>query len=96
MANQQPPAHQGQHRSDEAKAAKAVEFSDANYAALAEFRYALRKFLAFSESAAKEVGLTSQQHQALLALKGFAQGGSLSVGDLAETRDSGEAPDGGE
>jgi DNA-binding MarR family transcriptional regulator len=87
MANQRATGqNEEQLGSGEAKAAKTggAEFSDDNYAALAEFRYALRKFLAFSESAAKEVGLTSQQHQALLALKGFAQDGSLSVGDLAE------------
>jgi len=55
-----------------------------DYRALAEFRYALRKFLAFSEEAAKAVGLTAQQHQALLALKGFAPDGTLSIGDLAD------------
>ncbi|MDQ0392813.1 MarR family winged helix-turn-helix transcriptional regulator [Labrys monachus] len=71
-------------RKEEAAQAGGGEFSDANYAALAEFRYALRKFLAFSESAARNVGLTSQQHQALLALRGFAKDGALTVGDLAE------------
>ena len=87
MANQRATGRdEGQHGGGEAGAPRtgSAAFSDANYAALAEFRYALRKFLAFSESAAKQVGLTSQQHQALLALKGFAQDGTLSVGDLAE------------
>ncbi|RFB79886.1 MarR family winged helix-turn-helix transcriptional regulator [Methylovirgula sp. 4M-Z18] len=58
--------------------------SDIDYRTLAEFRYALRKFLAFSEAAAKSVGLTAQQHQALLALRGFAKPGACSIGDLAE------------
>jgi DNA-binding MarR family transcriptional regulator len=62
----------------------ADSFRDADYAALAQFRYELRKFLAFSESAAREEGLTSHQHQALLAIKGFSQDHPLSVGDLAK------------
>ncbi|MGJ4854278.1 MarR family winged helix-turn-helix transcriptional regulator [Labrys sp. La1] len=57
---------------------------DPDYAALARFRHALRKFLAFSEEAAGAAGLTSQQHQALLAIAGLSQGGALSIGELAE------------
>jgi DNA-binding MarR family transcriptional regulator len=60
------------------------ETSDAvNYAALARFRYELRKFQAFSNAAAKTAGLTPQQHQALLAVRGFSDQGPISVGDLA-------------
>jgi DNA-binding MarR family transcriptional regulator len=54
-----------------------------DYGALAEFRYQLRKFLAFSEAAAHKAGLTPQQHQALLAIKGFSRTEPVSVGDLA-------------
>ena|SRR3569832_58686 len=39
------------------------------YAALAEFRRALRGFLAFSETATRQSGVTTQQYQALLAIK---------------------------
>jgi DNA-binding MarR family transcriptional regulator len=53
-----------------------------DYRLLAEFRYVLRQFLLFSETAAKAAGLAPQQHQALLAIKGF--GGDFTVGDLAE------------
>ena len=56
----------------------------ANYEALAEFRCELRKFLAFSESAAVEAGLTPQQHQMLLAIKGAPGGDSLSIGQIAD------------
>ncbi len=52
------------------------------FAAIAAFRYELRRFLAFSEAAATEVGLPPQQHQALLTLMGH--GGAPSVGLLAE------------
>ncbi len=54
------------------------------YEILAEFRYALRRFLRFSESAAGEVGLTPQQHQALLAIKGFPGREKITIGELAE------------
>ena len=54
----------------------------AEYRRLAEFRYLVRGFLAFSEAAAGQAGLTPQQHQALLAIKGF--GGAPTIGDLAE------------
>ncbi len=54
-----------------------------DYGTLAEFRYQLRKFLAFSEAAAQQSGLTPQQHQALLAIKGFSNSEPISVGDLA-------------
>ncbi len=54
-----------------------------DYEALAQFRYQLRKFLSFSEAAAHGAGLTSQQHQALLAIKGFSRTQPVSVGDLA-------------
>ena len=43
-----------------------------DYKALAQFRFQLRKFLSFSEAAAHQAGLTPQQHQALLAIKGFS------------------------
>ena len=72
----------GNARDDHASNDRAT--SDAvNYAALARFRYELRKFQAFSNAAAKTAGLTPQQHQALLAVRGFSDQGPISVGDLA-------------
>jgi DNA-binding MarR family transcriptional regulator len=50
-----------------------------DYEALADFRFALRKFLAFSEAAAKEAGLAPQQHQALLTIKGAGGAGPVSI-----------------
>lgn len=52
------------------------------FAAIAAFRYELRRFLAFSEAAAAEVGLPAQQHQALLTLMGHDR--APSIGLLAE------------
>ncbi len=43
---------------------------DEEFRRLAAFRLALRKFQCFSEQAAEALGLTSQQYQTLLAIKG--------------------------
>jgi len=60
------------------------ELSVAEYRALAEFRYELRRFLHFSERAARAAGLEPQQHQLLLALKGMREGEQATIGILAE------------
>ena len=49
--------------------------SSADYARLASFRYALRSFLHFSESAAAGVGLTGQQYQAMLVVRSRGERG---------------------
>lgn len=49
--------------------------------ALAGFRSALRRFLAFSEDAAREAGVTTLQYQALLAIK--AADGRMALGELS-------------
>jgi DNA-binding MarR family transcriptional regulator len=58
--------------------------SQTDYETLAAFRHALRRFASFSSEAAKEAGLTTQQHQALLAIKGAPAETSVTVGRLAE------------
>jgi DNA-binding MarR family transcriptional regulator len=55
-----------------------------DYEMLAAFRYSLRQFLRFSEHAADAAGLTPQQHQALLAIKGFPGRDHVTIGELAE------------
>ncbi len=55
-----------------------------DYELLAEFRYTLRKFLGFSETAALSKGVTAQQYQALLAIEGFPGRNWVTVGELAE------------
>jgi len=57
---------------------------DHDYAALASFRRELRVFLAFSAEAAREAGLTAQQHQAVLAIRGLAPAGEVTINDLAD------------
>ena len=55
-----------------------------DYRTLAELRYLLRCFATFSAAAARAAGLTGQQHQALLAIKGFPGRERLTIGELAE------------
>ena len=64
--------------------AKTKQLSKSQYEMLAAFRYALRQFLHFSEEAAHAAGITPQQHQALLAVKGFPGRDCVTVGELAE------------
>jgi DNA-binding MarR family transcriptional regulator len=55
-----------------------------DYRLLSEFRYLLRCFLEFSETAAVKAGLTTRQHQALLAIKGAREDSIPTVGYLAQ------------
>ncbi|MDP3173337.1 MAG: MarR family transcriptional regulator [Phenylobacterium sp.] len=55
----------------------------AEYQALATFRHGVRRYLAFAAAGARSVGLTSHQHQALLAIKTHHPAGAPSIGDLA-------------
>src|SRR4051812_44280835 len=47
-----------------------LELTKADFESLAAFRRALRQFLRFSEEGSRAVGLTPQQHQLLLGIKG--------------------------
>ncbi len=63
---------------------KSSNFSKTDYETLAEFRYALRHYLRFSKEAVENAGLTSQQHQALLAIIGYPGRERITIGELAE------------
>ena len=54
-----------------------------HYESLAAFRFALRKFLAFSEAAAQAAGVTTQQYQVLLVVRAETSG-AIMMRDLAE------------
>jgi DNA-binding MarR family transcriptional regulator len=58
--------------------------ADDDYRKLASFRYEIRKFLSFSEQAARGVGVEPQQHQLLLTIKGLPEDLQPTVGVLAE------------
>jgi DNA-binding MarR family transcriptional regulator len=55
-----------------------------DFAALADFRYEIRRFLNFSEQAARAGGIEPHQHQALLVIKGLPRDQKPTVGLLAE------------
>jgi len=55
-----------------------------DYDALAAFRYAMRKFLRFSKETLTKAKLTSEQYEALLAIKSCAGPNGLNVGELSE------------
>ncbi len=61
---------------------KTLAISD--YQALAELRYQIRKFIYFSEQAARRMDIEPQQHQLMLALKGLPAGLNPTVKTLAE------------
>ena len=51
---------------------------------MAELRYQIRRFLRFSENAARQAGIEPQQHQLLLAVRGLPDNLKPTVGVLAE------------
>ena len=56
----------------------------ADYQALAEFRYQIRKFLHFSEQAVQASGLERGQYQLMLAIKGMPEGVRPRIRELAD------------
>lgn len=63
------------HRAD--SASKAIR-------ELAQFRFQLRRFLRFSEKAARVAGVTPQQHQLMLGIAGFTGRGWATISELQE------------
>ena len=59
------------------------DLSVAEYRALAEFRYQIRRFLHFSEDQARSCGVEPQQHQLLLAIRGLPGDKRATIGVLA-------------
>jgi DNA-binding MarR family transcriptional regulator len=51
---------------------------------MAELRYQIRRFLRFSEYAARQAGIEPQQHQLLLAVRGLPESLKPTIGALAE------------
>jgi len=68
----------------EQKKTSSPSLSKKQYEALSEFRYQLRRFLRFSETAAKAEGITPLQYQLLLHVRGFPNREWATVGELAE------------
>ena len=60
------------------------ELSQAHYRGLAEFRYQIRRFVSFSERAARAAGLEPAQHQLMLAIGGLPPPKRANMTTLAE------------
>ncbi len=56
----------------------------AEYEALARFRFGIRRYLRFSEDIVREMGITPQHYQLMLALKGFPGRDWALVRELAD------------
>ena len=57
---------------------------EGDYEALANLRYSIRRFRQFSAMEADKLGLTPEQHQALLAIKGLPIGKEMTARMLTE------------
>jgi DNA-binding MarR family transcriptional regulator len=55
-----------------------------DFEALAQFRFGIRRYLRFSEETVRQHGLTPQQYQLLLAVKGFPGRDWATVRELAD------------
>ncbi len=55
-----------------------------DYQSLAEFRYQIRRFLHFSEEAARLAGVEPQHHQVLLTIKGLPSATRPTIRTIAE------------
>jgi DNA-binding MarR family transcriptional regulator len=64
--------------------AVAKEITTAEYQALAELRYRIRKFAGEGDEAARAAGLEPQQYLLLLALRGLPEGVEATIRTLAE------------
>jgi DNA-binding MarR family transcriptional regulator len=61
-----------------------AEITTAEYRALAELRYRIRKFVGEGDAAARAAGLEPQQYLLLLALRGLPEGVEATIRTLAE------------
>ena len=55
-----------------------------DYVALAQLRRDIRRFIRFAEEGAREEGITPQQHQVLLAIKGQPKREWASISEIAD------------
>lgn len=61
-----------------------IQLTKQDYESLAAFRAAIRRFSRFSEEGARGVGVTPQQHQAMLAIMGQPGRHWASIAEIAD------------
>jgi DNA-binding MarR family transcriptional regulator len=69
--------------SDDLSLPAAGDLAEADYRSLADFRFQIRRFLHFSEEAARSAGLEPQQHQCLLTIRALTGSHGPTVGEIA-------------
>jgi DNA-binding MarR family transcriptional regulator len=62
----------------------AKEITTAEYQALAELRYLIRKFVREGDAVARSAGLEPQQYLLLLAIRGLPEGEEATIRELAD------------
>ena len=77
-------APRDRHTATADETALAVDLSKQEYELLAELRYALRRFAWQTELEARKAGLSPQQYQLMLAIKGFPGRQWANISELAE------------
>jgi len=77
-------AKRQQRRLADGNSPAATELSQHDFEQLAMFRHALRRFARSTELEARRVGLTPQQYQLMLAIKGFPGRDWANISELAE------------
>jgi DNA-binding MarR family transcriptional regulator len=69
---------------EDARAADPEPLTKQDFEALARFRFAIRRYLRFSEEIVRQHGLAPQQYVLLLALKGYPDRDWATVRELAD------------
>jgi DNA-binding MarR family transcriptional regulator len=71
------------HNPNDPSVPSAADLADVDYQALAGFRLQIRRFLHFSEEAARSEGLEPQQHQFLLTVRALTGSYGPTIGEIA-------------
>lgn len=61
-----------------------MKLTDTDYEHLLDFRSSLRRYLHWSEEQATAAGITTGQHQLLLAVRGSAESAGPTIGQVSE------------
>jgi DNA-binding MarR family transcriptional regulator len=74
----------GQHDHPDASTTSGEPLTKQDFEALARFRFGIRRYLRFSEETVRSHGVTPQQYQLMLALKGYPGRDWAVVRELAD------------
>lgn len=66
------------------EAGNKTRFGEGDYRDQADFRYAIRNFLRYSELQARDAGITPNQHLLLLLVRGHPSYPRVTIGEIAE------------